>query len=307
MKEFEWQFFLTAFYEGHRSGHNLWPVWEEFASDPPEDAMLEVYRELDTQLGRLMSALDLSSSALVLISMHGMVASYAQDHFLEVIMDRVNSLYAKASGDGVSSTGRRSIARILRQTVPGSLQLKIRALVGQRVQDWIVDREFRGGKDWKRTPAFQVPGGGDVGFIRLNIVGREREGCLPASKGQADYVDFLCRHLRALRVKETNEPLIRDIVMACEAFPGPRSYLLPDILLVWQPKSPATEIWSEELGSIVAHLKTGRGGNHTGDSFAVLTGAINPDELPPLRHITDLKDLVSVLLGVQRGAVSCPH
>jgi predicted AlkP superfamily phosphohydrolase/phosphomutase len=302
MKEYEWQFFLTAYYEGHRAGHNLYPIWEEFASDPPEEAMLDVYRELDTQLGRLLSALDLSDTVLVLFSMHGMAPGYAQDHFLPAVVDRINRLYADRAGlEGSGS--KRGIARLLRQTVPAPVQFYIRQVVGQEIQDWLVDREWRGGKDWKRTPAFPVPCGGDVGFIRLNIIGRESEGCLPPSeKDRAPFVEFLCRQLRALRVKQTDEPLVRDIVMTRDMFPGPRSYLLPDLLVVWQPKSPASEIWSQELGTITAHLKTGRGGNHTGDSFAVLVGAIQDDEeLPPLRHLVDYKDLVTSLLRGERA------
>ena len=82
MQEFEWQCFITAYFEGHRAGHNLWPIWEDFSSDPPEEAMLDVYREIDAQIGRLLRALDLSETALILFSMHGMAPGYAQDHFL---------------------------------------------------------------------------------------------------------------------------------------------------------------------------------------------------------------------------------
>ena len=297
MKEFEWDFFLTSYFEGHRAGHNLWPIWKDFTSDPPEGAMLDVYQELDVQIGRLLAALDFSDTVLLLFSLHGMVPGFAQDHFLPGIMDRVNFRYASNSGE-VPQSQRRGIARILRQTIPASVQLRIRELVGQDIQDWLVDREWRGGKDWKRTPAFPVPCGGDVGFIRLNISGREKYGCLPASEeGRAPYVDFLCKSIRALRVKATNEPLVRDIVITEKEFPGPRSHLLPDILLVWHPDSPATEIWSEELGTITAHSKMGRGGVHGGDSFAVLAGAIDDDEvLPPLNHVVDYKNFVTRLL-----------
>ena len=91
----------------------------------------------------------------------------------------------------------------------------IREMVGQNVQDWLVDREWRGGKDWTITPAFPVPGGGDVGFIRLNVQGRERDGFLSAGDGVENYLDFLCTQLKALKVKETNEPLIgRDCLIA---------------------------------------------------------------------------------------------
>ena len=76
--------------------------------------------------------------------------------------------------------------------------------------------------------------------------------------------------------------------MTEDEFQGPLSYLLPDMLLMWQPDAPATEIFSDELGTINATLKTGRGGNHTGDSFAIIAGASGElDGLPPLSHIRD--------------------
>ena len=107
MREFDWQCFITAYYEGHRAGHNLWPIWEDFASDPPEDAMLDVYREIDAQIGRLLGALDLSNTALVLFSMHGMAAGYGQDHFLPEIMQRINHLYLSKFGHQVAAAKAR--------------------------------------------------------------------------------------------------------------------------------------------------------------------------------------------------------
>lgn len=298
MQKFEWDLFITAYYEGHRAGHNFWPIWEDFASDPPEDAMLDVYRELDVQFGRLLSALDLSDTALVLFSMHGMTAGFSQDHFLLPVMDRINALYLSERGLTAATRRGPGIARFLRQTVPPFVQRGIREVVGQTIQDWLIDKEWRGGKDWQATPALPVPGGGDVGFIRLNIRGRERDGFLPASaEERSDYLEFLCRHLDALRVKPTNQKLIRKIVMTDEEFPGPLSSRLPDVLLVWGPEDPATEIWSNELGTIKASLKTGRGGNHTGDSFAVLAGAVGDvEELPALDHIRDYSGFFRQLL-----------
>ena len=98
MRTFEWQCFVTAYFEGHRAGHNLWPIWDDFSSDPPEHAMLDVYRELDAQLGCLLEAIDLSDTALILFSMHGMAPGYAQDHFLPPVMERINNIYLKGAG-----------------------------------------------------------------------------------------------------------------------------------------------------------------------------------------------------------------
>ena len=212
--------------------------------------MLDVYREIDFQIGRLLAALDLSDTTFILFSMHGMKAGYAQDHFLPDVMERVNHLYLKKLGHDAPPPSKGGLARMLRQTVPASVQLQIREMVGQTVQDWLVDREWRGGKDWKTTPAFPVPGGGDVGFIRLNVQGRERDGFLPAGDGVENYLDFLCTQLKALRVTQTNEPLIDEIVLSRDAFPGSYNYLLPDVFLTWHPEAPATEISSPDLGTI---------------------------------------------------------
>ncbi len=135
------------------------------------------------------------------------------------------------------------------------------------------------------------------GFIRLNIKGRERDGFLSADETDV-YTEFLCERLRELRVKETDEPLVREIASAETMFPGERSYLLPDLIVLWKPERPANEIWSERLGSIKAELKTGRGGIHTGDGFAVLAGALErmDNQIPELRDIRDYKGFVTELL-----------
>ena len=159
MREFDWQCFITAYFEGHRAGHNLWPIWEDFASDPPEDAMLDVYREIDAQIGRLLGALDLSNTALnsVFHARHdgGLCAKTISSRrswsaSIDLYLSKLRTSVAPRSAGG--------LARVLRQTVPALVQLHIRELVGQTVQDWLVDREWRGGKDWKTTPAFPVPG-----------------------------------------------------------------------------------------------------------------------------------------------------
>ena len=304
MREHEWHFFLTGYFEGHRAGHNLWPIWDDFASDPPEEALLDVYREMDKQIGRIQAALSLDNTAFVIFSMHGMATGHAQDHFLPAVMDRINAAYLDKTGRVRTSYEKPRIARLLRQTVPPSIQLGIRKLVGQKVQDWLIDREWRGGKDWAATPAFAVPGGGDTGFIRLNIEGRERDGYLSSSEDErSGYVDFLCENLRALRVKDTGEPLVSEIFFAKDEFPGPRSFLLPDLILLWKPERPAKEIWSEQLGSIKAELKTGRGGLHTGDGFAILGGALDrlDNQVPPLEDVRDYKGFVTALLGAARS------
>ena len=88
-----------------------------------------------------------------------------------------------------------------------------------------------GGLKWPRTPAFRVSSGGE-GMLRLNIKGREAQGFFqPNSNELGDYVAWLKERLLEIRVKDTDEPLIRRISHPQELFPGPRRHFIPDLLL----------------------------------------------------------------------------
>jgi len=58
--------------------------------------------------------------------------------------------------------------------------------------------------------------------------------------------------------------------------------------LKWVPTEPAEHIWSEDIGNIHERLRTGRGGNHAGGSFAVVAGPGANSAPFELVHIKDL-------------------
>ena len=130
----------------------------------------------------------------------------------------------------------------LRKTVPSSLQIILADLLGERVQDWVVNRAVIGGHDWSRTPAFPVSSGGE-GYLQLNIKGREAQGFFePDSAELQDYVDWLEDALLQIRVSDTGEPLVNKVIRTKDVFPGRKNYLLPDLLLKWAPKAPVEHI-----------------------------------------------------------------
>jgi hypothetical protein len=186
---------------------------------------------------------------------------------------------------------------LLRDRLPPGLQYAANRVLGERAQDWVVNREFTGGLDWPLTPSFAVSSGGE-GLVRLSIREREREGILgPDGNAVASYVEWLRERILTIRVNATGEPLVGQFLLVHERYPGPRSHLLPDIALLWAPARPATEISSDQIGTIRNRLKTGRGGNHTGESFALPAGT--PDcraHAGGLRHITDYRTLAAHLL-----------
>jgi predicted AlkP superfamily phosphohydrolase/phosphomutase len=273
MERDKWRLFLTCYHEMHRAGHNLWPTDGRFASQTDPDALLEVVQALDSELARIIAHVSDERTTVVLFALHGMAPNRVQDHFLQEILARLNARYLCDRGyQDAREAQRASLLSILRRRVPPSWQFALAALLGEDVQDWVVNRALVGGLKWSRTPAFRVSSGGE-GLVRLNIKGREAQGFFePSSNELGDYVAWLKEHLLEIRVKGTDEPLIGRILHPHEMFPGPRSHFLPDLVLEWAPQSPAEHIYSEQIGEIHARLLTGRGGNHVGEAFVLVTG-----------------------------------
>ena len=267
-----WSLFVTGWYEAHRAGHNLWPVEGDFASDASPNAMLDVYSETDRQLGRVLRASEDQGASLILFALHGMEANRAQDHFLSELLSRLNGLYL---GRGNARSKRPSALNgmaFLRRALPPTMQYRAASLLGERIQDWVVNRALVAGRDWNATPSFPILSGGE-GLIRLNLKGRETNGFFEAGSPElTDYVGWLRDRLAAVVVAETGEPLIARIFHVDDALPGARRDFLPDLILEWAPDTPVGRIRSPDVGEIEVSLATGRGGNHNASAFLIATG-----------------------------------
>jgi predicted AlkP superfamily phosphohydrolase/phosphomutase len=289
MARYEWQFFLAGFYEVHRAGHILWPAEGEFASKADPHALLEVYQAQDRQLQRIIEhALD-ERTTLILFALHGMGPNTAQNHFLPKIMSKLNAHYLSERGIVDAPAKGQSFVSLLRKAVPYKLQTALAELLGETVQDWVANRSIIGGYDWSRTPAFTLSSE-SVGYLRLNIKGREAQGFFEAgSKELNDYVAWLENALLSIRVVGTDEPLVKSFLRTRELYNGPQSHLLPDILLTWAPAAPVEFIVSNKIGQIHERLRTGRGGNHIGESFVVVAGQCAANDT--VREIAHIKDI----------------
>jgi predicted AlkP superfamily phosphohydrolase/phosphomutase len=294
MRNTQWRLFVTVFAEGHRAGHSFWPDPDGVPSTVPEGSLLEIHRALDDSVGELIAATDLDRTMVVVFSPYGMGPNNSQAHFMPAIIDRLNPAFA---GSGAKAAApQRSLMRSLRERLPAGLQYAIARRVSSEIRDRVTKRAFAG-HEWGRTPGFAMLSGGE-GFIRCNIAGREREGVLPqGSEAHARYVAVARECLLSLRLPD-DTPLVDDVVLPAERFPGSRSQLLPDIVALWTQRAPAAEIRSERLGAFAAPLGSGRGGNHRPDGFLVAAGANRQAAASmPLRETTDFAPLIRGLVG----------
>ena len=292
-----WDLFIAGVYDLHRAGHNLWPLEWGHGSTVPENALLDVYKAFDEKLKDILQTIDPEETAIIVYCLHGMQENNTQNHFLPEIMKRLNARYLEQELKHELAFPRPGVMSFLRNNVPAKLQYYLTICLGERVQDWVVSREFLGSLNWSQTTAFALPAG-DEGFIRLNLEGREKEGFLPnTAEAKTHFIEWLRERFFEIKVLNTGDTLVERFELSEDLFPGPRCETLPDIIVHWSPKYAVSEISSDAIGVIHKKLKTGRNGNHSAESFAVLFGDI-PDDFSEheLRSITDYGSFVRRLL-----------
>ena len=281
----EWDFFIGVFGEAHRGGHILWPDSVDAEEATPPSALLDVYRALDQALGELLSAIDMKDTTVILFALHGMGPNLSQEHFVPPMMDLINVRFSELEPDLYAKSGpprQRSVMRLLREKLPPRLQSTIANMVPQRVRDTVVDRAITSGYQWARTPGLAVRADCN-GFIRFNLVGREKQGMLEAgSAALSRYKDLICESFASLQTTD-GRPLVDEVFAAAQRFPGPRAERLPDLIVTWTGLEPASGATSS-LGTLDDKLDTGRGGNHqpTGFQIVLQPGVERASESPRL-------------------------
>jgi predicted AlkP superfamily phosphohydrolase/phosphomutase len=304
LKHTPWNLFITVFQECHRAGHSFWREGAASGRADSDDAMLEVHHTLDDEVGALVDEVDSSETSIIVFSLLGMGPNRAQMHLVPDVIERINAQFASEGGAPPSARPRprRSLMGLLRQRLPAPLQERLALAVPTRVRDWVVGRAFTGALDWRRTPGFALPTGGE-GYIRVNLAGREAEGCLETGSAEhRRYLDAVREGFLSLRRAETGEPLADAVNVPAERFPGPRADYLPDISVAWRPGGPATAVHSERLGDFTGRLKTGRDGNHRAVAFAAVAGpAATSRQAQSMVSIVDLAHLARDL-AINRSA-----
>jgi len=291
-----WDFFIAVFGETHRGGHILWPE-RPGAGTVPAGALLDVYRAVDEALGEVFAAPVLAGASVVVFSLHGMQANISQEHFLPALMDLVNARFvgAQAPGGSRAPSARRGIVRRLRESVPPAIQNRVARAVPVAVRDEVVNRSIVAGHDWHSTPGFDLLT--DLnGYVRLNVRGREREGAFERDgEVLARYVSWVRECFGSLRADGSDEPLVADVRLVAEVFPGPRVDHLPDLVVRWSGQPPVSRVASPVIGALTAELATGRSGNHHREGFCIASGPGAP--LPPLANGRELGSFVASSLA----------
>jgi predicted AlkP superfamily phosphohydrolase/phosphomutase len=296
--------FLAVFGLVHRGSHYLWDL-SQVELDGETDstrALLEAsldqfYASADEALGRVLEAAP-ADARVVVFALHGRGSNDGWYEILPQILERIHR-----GRTGVAE--RPGLLYRLRQSLPWPLVRQVTRRIPMGWNKALVPLWSRRMRDWSTTRYFALPMDYN-GYVRLNLKGRELEGCVDP-KAADQVIEELNVGLRSFRDLTTGKPVIRGTVKVDDLVPpdAPRRRFLPDLVVLWDPPGP---VWasdglvSDQFGEIRwtrgRKLASGRSGNHTPHGWFVAAGpGIRPGPSERSYDTADLMPTVFHWLG----------
>ncbi len=327
---------VAAFSEAHVGGHHFWHLGDRghpahgHNRAPLADFLLDVYRQTDRELGRVLDGAPANANVLV-FSPEGGAENWCDLNsmvFLPELLFRWSfpgrSLLAGGARDGspreavvhprvkdwVEAVWLDRYDRLPPPWVPRSLAPPFRAAAAVPVLrfpfyvlrrlgplQWQPAIWYR--PWWPDMEAFALPSYGD-GYIRVNLRGREPRGIVPAER-----MEPLCRALteRLLRLRDprTGQAMVGEVVRTggvhSDSGAGPRPDA--DLVVVWNRR--ANDMIEDPGSGILGPLPFWKTGSHRDEGFLVGLGPDIPGPRAPGRARTvDVAPTVLRLLGCER-------
>ncbi len=236
---------IVVFPEVHHASHYLWHTVHSMVDSPlgsQEGAntgsipgLIDVYREVDRQIGDLTRAVGEDATVLV-FSLHGMRATRGIPTVLDPLV-RSLGMAARRSWRSGSWSARRDEARSLaRRIVPPPLRRLYRRASRSLVR--LPQRYVPLAFDWPRTIAFPIPTD-QHGWLRLNLRGREVEGAVDAARYDevCAQLEQVLRGLRTIR----GDRVVADVLRVGREAGHPPEHL-PDLIVHWDDHALANPL-----------------------------------------------------------------
>lgn len=263
----------------HRAGHYLWDLSQIDTIQIPaheknllEGALDASYRKMDETLGKVVEALP-DNAMIFAFALHGMGPNHGWQEKLSAMVERVHQ------GRDKGSPPSKGLLYRLKNALPMQLVRQITRRLPARWNQALIPLWSKRMYDWNSTRFFAIPQAFS-GYVRLNIKGREAQGCLNPDNVEAE-IERLIHGLQGFRDIKTGRRIIdrvqriEDIVHASHD----SRHTLPDLAVSWAADFPTAQsigIFSDSLGEIRwpegQKLSTGRSGSHTANGWFVAAG-----------------------------------
>jgi len=297
-REESWDLLVGVFGESHAVGHQQYHLHDRshprFDSETQQrlggDPLLQVYREIDAALGRLLDFV--STDALVLVHLsHGMTVHNDGTHLLDEVLALLDQGSPKRSAANVLRKIAQPAAPELRRLATAwRVPASARRFLGQ----WL-----RAGRPRHRAGRrfFMAPNNSVYGGVRLNLAGRE-----PRGRVEPNEVEELCRTLERDLLElinvATGKPAILAVIRSDAHHIRHPDDTMPDLFIEWDRSAPIETVLSPKTGMVRTAYTGSRSGDHRPDGLLL---AMGPDfaagaEFPAIR-VEDIGPSIAARLG----------
>lgn len=287
-----WDLFMTVYADPHDVGHQCWHLHDP--SHPRHDAALakkigdplkNVYQAIDRDIEHLLRAAGPEATVIVFMG-PGMGPGYTSNFLLDQILRRLES---GPTNDGLTYVD--TLKSVYRSVVPHSLRNRMRSTAERSEEAMLAS-------DRRRRKFFVVPHNENSGAIKFNLIGREPDGKVrPGAEAEA-VCDGLIKDLMEIVKLDTGEPLVEEVVRVREKYQGEHIDELPDLLVIWNRKTPITVFGSPKTGQIEVDYPGNRTGDHTPRGLFLACGpGISPRALSNKVSVMDVGATVMSWLG----------
>ena len=300
----DWDFAMVVFNGTDTVSHAMWkfmdtthPLHDPVKAEKYGTAIRDYYSYVDAKLADLVDNLD-DDTTLVIMSDHGFGPFHKFIHVNNWLMEQ-DFMAIKPGARAKTKHGlfRRGFSPMnvynsLMRVGLGALKREVVRGQGQGLMKTLF-LSFDD-VDWSRTQAYSL---GNVGQIRINLLGREPEGAVePADYDQVR--DKIIAQLYQLRDPETNEQVVERVYRREEIYRGPFLDEAPDIVFI--PRRLEYFGFGEyEFGShlIIEPMTRGISGTHRLNGiFMAYAKKVQAGAITDHAHLVDLAPTILHLM-----------
>jgi predicted AlkP superfamily phosphohydrolase/phosphomutase len=269
------QLSVVVFPEVHHAGHQLWhtvapdhPIYDglERNGSSFEPLLKDVHRAIDEQIGELITSS--SAETVMVFALHGMRPALGFPVFLgPLLCERGFSRLAPWRSQSWTSRALSGFAAIKRNT-PAPLKKFYYQLTPTRATYKLARPTMLPAYDWQHTRAFSLPTD-QYGWIRVNLMGRESEGIVPAGEYEKVCSDVI--EMLSTLTSEDGELLVQDVARTAETENAPVNPL-PDLVVHWRDAAFASLLKIEGSRVPAQMVSKKSTGQHASPGFCIYRG-----------------------------------
>jgi predicted AlkP superfamily phosphohydrolase/phosphomutase len=312
-----WDVAIQVFAETHCAGHQLWHLHDSAhpGHDPDlaretGDGIREVYVAVDKAVGAIVETVAGPETTVLLIDLHGMSFMTGAGLIIPEVLERLGYVTRLPPPPPPRFLPRTfgPLWRGLPDGLRNALTPLKRLVLGPpppSVPRGVAQAQFIP----ERSRCFWLNLGTSVSGVRLNLIGRERNGVLRPEEAES-FAATLTEELLALRNLDTGHPVVERVRRGSDLCPGPMAHLLPDLVIDWDLSQPlgsagvgtgrgsVLRISSPRTGLIEVENRSGRSGEHRNEGLFVARGpGIRPGTLDRSVSTLDYAPTIAAMLG----------